>query len=159
MKQALQILILASILWLNIFAVTHTSDGNKLFIAKCSMCHATSKAIVGPPFQYIRKDYEWTFVTAIIRNHDAVLSTQDMRAVYLNLVWNKTRGVPVYDSLSDNDISAILDYVDSFPKSNKYYQHRKMSDKERESLINKINDDTNFNIDKHLALLDSLKQF
>ena len=134
------------------------TDGKTLFIANCAPCHAANKHIAGPPFQQIRKDYTHEWIFGMIRNHDSVCKIPDIRSKYLSTVWHNTRINSTF-KLSDEEITAILDYVDSkLPTVKEYYQHRKMSSEELNSVIdflNKVPIDTN--IEVYMYIFDSVQ--
>lgn len=132
-------------------------DGKTLFISNCGACHAANKGIAGPPFQEIRKDYAHDWIFAMIRNHDSVCRGTDIRSRYLSAVWHNTR---IYSTfrLSDEEITAILDYVDTRPIAKNYYRHRKMTNEELSSVIeylNKVPVDTT--VEVYMQIFDSVQ--
>ncbi len=115
------------------------SHGKKLFTANCSICHHPTRPIVGPPLQYIRKDLDTNWIFAFIKNHDSFAKSGDVRAQYTYTIWHKTDVNETYNHLSNDDLSAMLDYVDTFSSYNPtYYAHRKLTEKEVRSMLNMI---------------------
>lgn len=130
--------------------------GKKLFTANCSMCHHATKAIVGPPFQFIRKDLDTTWIFNFIRNHNSVVTSDDIRAKYVYRIWNRTTVYENYSYMTNDDIIAILNYIDSLPGyTPKYYNHRKLSLSEISSILSKLNNQV-LDIKKEQTVLDSL---
>jgi mono/diheme cytochrome c family protein len=109
-------------------------DGKTLYMSNYAACHAPDKGAVGPPFQGIRKDYPQAWIYGMIRNHDSMCKTEDIRAKYLTVVWHNVSFNIVFD-LSDKEINSILDYVDSKPMAKDYYRHRKMSEQELKAIM------------------------
>ncbi|MFT3825616.1 MAG: cytochrome c [Chitinophagaceae bacterium] len=86
--------------------------GERLFLDNCGVCHSMAKDIDGPSLKGIRdriKDsallYEW------IRNSPAVLQSGNAYFNQLFKKWNRTP-MSTFPGLTDNEIEAILDYVD-----------------------------------------------
>lgn len=132
------ILFIIVLLILSSFNNEENSNGRKLFIANCAMCHRPDRPVVGPPFQKIREDYDLNRIYSMIRNHDSFMRNSDVRARYLYVVWNKSTFKKTYHFLSDTDINNILDYVDTVkPYNPQYYAHRKLSEKEMNRNLHK----------------------
>lgn len=113
--------------------------GKKLFMANCAACHNPTTPVVGPPFQLIRQDYDTNRIFAFIRNHDSFSKSDDIKAKYLYTVWHQTSFSTKFHNLNNNDLLAILNYVDTFSSYNaKYYNHRKLSISQIQSILTKL---------------------
>ena len=133
------------------------AGGHALFIANCSPCHGTNKAIVGPPFQGIRQDYPLAWIDAMVQNHDSFCNSADIRAQYIHKVW-QSGGMSVAYHLTDAEIISVLDYVDSMPRASNYYAHRKMSEKELNAQLEYIDTYPGGNFGQNERILDSLQK-
>ncbi len=109
-------------------------DGKALFVLHCSPCHSETKTLIGPPFQRIRDDYglEWTL--SFIRNSQQMIDSNDVRAKY-SYVLNYKIIMVSFNSLTDKEIIAILDYADSHKFDFKKYLHRKLPEAEMKKII------------------------
>jgi hypothetical protein len=133
------------------------SHGKNLFTANCSMCHRPTRPLVGPPLQYIRKDLDANWVFAFIRNHDSFAKSGDVRAQYTYTIWHKTIVKETYNHLSNDDLNAMLDYIDTFSSYNPtYYAHRKLSEIQIRSMLHSIDTMKFEDPLKRMDFLDSL---
>jgi mono/diheme cytochrome c family protein len=87
--------------------------GKELFDANCRQCHAvTEEVIVGPGLKGIseRRDEQW--LLAWIKNSQKVIKSGD---AYANELLKKYGGaqMTIFESLKDEEIRAILSYVNS----------------------------------------------
>jgi len=138
------------------FAGKGKEDGKRLFIANCTACHRAEIPAVGPPFQHIRKDYGFAWTAAFVRNGDSLWQSRDLRAAYICEVYDRT--LPHKIPLTDEELKAILDYVDSVPvKDVSFYHHRRLSGKQLQQAIDRIDNDRR-DIDARMKTLDSLKR-
>lgn len=89
------------------------ADGAKLFKENCATCHKIDKDMTGPKLYEAEKRipggrdwiYEW------VRNSPKVISSGDEYAKTVYETWNKTQMTP-FPSFTNEDIDAILDYID-----------------------------------------------
>ena len=88
------------------------SKGRTLFITNCASCHAINKRLIGPALVGINERvtdkkllYDW------IRNNKKVLKSGND---YFNALYNEYGQVSMnaFPNLSDDDIDAILAYID-----------------------------------------------
>ena len=102
---------LFSFLILFLFFVSGISaqDGEALFKANCTSCHAVKEKVIGPALQGIesRRSEEW--LLKWVKNSQAVVKSGDEYAVKLFNDYNKVM-MPA-QSLKDDEIKAILAYV------------------------------------------------
>lgn len=104
----------------NSTASRENTIGWKLFRSNCARCHNPgSDKLVGPGLQYVRT--RWASenqLHAWIHNTSTYLQTGDPYALHLYEKYNKSQ-MPPFPTLSDADITAILDYIDN---ENTYYR-------------------------------------
>jgi cytochrome c2 len=91
-------------------------DGQKLFKANCASCHTITDAkLVGPGLRGVRDRWpDETKLYSWIRNAPEFLKTGDAYANRLFEEYNKSLMSP-FPNLSDEDIAAILHYVENPP--------------------------------------------
>lgn len=134
-------------------------DGKALFFANCAACHAVNKNTTGPAFQEIRKDYAQEWIFAMIRDHDSVCASSDIRSRYLYTVWQRSRIFNKFQ-LTDEEVTAILNYVDTArPVAKELYRHRRMSDVELTAIMEfmqKVTIDTG--VELYMHLVDSVQK-
>lgn len=84
-------------------------EGEGLFKAQCTSCHAVNKQVVGPALAkvYERRDADW--LRSWIKNSQAVIKSGDPYAVELFNKYNKS--VMTSFNLSDKQIDNILTYI------------------------------------------------
>jgi cytochrome c2 len=110
--------LLSALLFLG-FSVVNTvsaQDGKTLFNTNCGTCHAVHKPSTGPALAGVEERwpnkanlYSW------IRNSAAFLKTGDKYANNLYNTWGKV-AMNQFPSLTDEEIGAILTYINSVPK-------------------------------------------
>lgn len=140
------------------YATKTKPGGREIFLQRCAMCHNPNKGAVGPPFQGIRKDYAPAWIFAMVRNHDSMCKSADTRAQYVYKIWGRTTMNSNNTDLTDNEITSILDYVDSVQISKKYYRHRRMTEQELKAILNYLDRPDNGDFEAYLRANDSLKQ-
>jgi mono/diheme cytochrome c family protein len=90
--------------------------GKDLFLENCASCHSLFKDVLGPPLRSVEervKDRKLLY--AWIRNSDAVLKSGNPYFSKLVKDFGNVRMTP-FPSLSDDDITAILDYIKAASK-------------------------------------------
>lgn len=87
-------------------------DGQALFVQNCAVCHQKDRDAVGPALQGVLQRWEndRNRLYAFIRNNEEVIKSGDPRAVEVKNKWNGT--MPAFPKLTDEQIAAILAYVD-----------------------------------------------
>jgi len=94
--------------------------GQSLFRDNCAACHNLYKSILGPPLMSVEervKDRKLLY--AWIRNNDAVLKSGNPYFTKLVKDFGNVRMTP-FPNLSDDDITAILDYIKAASKQRSY---------------------------------------
>ncbi len=89
-------------------------DGKTLFQSNCASCHNPLKAATGPALQNIDKSFpskEWGYKW--IHNSQALVAAGDKDAVAIFEKYNKI-AMTAFPQLSNEEIDAILTYVDEF---------------------------------------------
>ena len=131
--------------------------GKKLFMANCAACHNPTTPVVGPPFQLIRQDYDTNRIFTFIRNHDSFAKSDDIKANYLHNIWQRTSFSTTFHNLNNNDLFAILNYVDTFSSYKaKYYNHRKLSILQIQSILTTLDTMKFEDPFKRMEYIDSL---
>ncbi|MBP6641558.1 MAG: c-type cytochrome [Flavobacteriales bacterium] len=87
--------------------------GEKLFKGNCASCHKPDKDLTGPALAGARARWEGKGdIHAWVKNSSAYLKTGNPYATELYAKWNK--GVMTAQSLTDEEIDAILYYADNY---------------------------------------------
>lgn len=90
------------------------AKGENIFKNNCAQCHATSdEVLVGPGLKGVRQRTPGeAWLQKWIRNSANVIASGDAYAVQ---VYNKFQKIPMstFPNLTDDDITSILDYIDS----------------------------------------------
>ena len=97
----------------------YAQDGKALFQTNCASCHHPTKQILGPALKGVTERvpdkkllYDW------IKNNKAVLATGNPYFTALYTQFNKTQ-MNTFPSLTDNEIGAILKYVEDYKEPGK----------------------------------------
>ena len=88
-------------------------NGRMLFEQNCRSCHLPTKSFTAPPFQMIRKYMGNDWVYKIVKNNGEYYG-KDARITML-IDKGKGKAMTAFPNLSNADIDAICNYVDSFP--------------------------------------------
>ena len=90
-------------------------NGRQLFSINCASCHNVHKDLTGPALAGVNKRWpDKEKLYRYIRNSQDVIQS-DKYAMELYQKWNKSMMTP-FPNLSDKEIGAILEYVESVPK-------------------------------------------
>lgn len=108
-------------LFISVFLVAFISttsvfgqDGEALFKANCTSCHAINDRVIGPPLKGISQRHKEDWLLKWIKNSQAVVKSGDPYAVKIFAEYNKV--VMTSFSLKDDEIKAILAYVQKAEK-------------------------------------------
>lgn len=99
-------------------------SGKQLFNKMCANCHKSTTSGIGPPFQRIREVRGQAWVYRFMKNPAAMASSDNQ----VKATVKKYKLIMPSYKLTDAQVDAIMDYVDSFPynASSKHYEHRKV---------------------------------
>jgi len=88
------------------------SQGEVLFKENCKSCHAVHTQEVGPALKDVTKRRDVKWLSAWIRNSQAVIASGDK---YANDIYNKFGKSPMtsFPSFKDDEIKAVLAYIDA----------------------------------------------
>lgn len=89
------------------------SNGKQLFINYCAQCHALNEDKNGPKLAGVvaRWHNDTNQIAAFIRNSQQVINSgQNTYATQLFHTWSNSL-MPPFSNLSDDDIKAIIDYI------------------------------------------------
>jgi len=110
----MRLLKLSSILFLLLFAVSlafaDVAEGEKLFKANCTSCHAINEKVVGPALKDAHKRRKEEWLLKWIKNSPEMVQSGDPIAVQLFNDNNKIPMLP-FVSLKDSEIKSIIAYI------------------------------------------------
>jgi mono/diheme cytochrome c family protein len=102
---------LLSLLVLSVsFAFADVAEGEKLFNANCTSCHAINDKVVGPALKDVDKRHNEAWLIKWIKNSQAMVKAGDAEAVK---VFNENGGsiMTPFETLKDSEIKSILEYI------------------------------------------------
>ena len=106
-------ILLPTLVLLGTTTITKAQDGKALFQSNCASCHNPFKVITGPALQGVTSRVpDKTLLHAWIHNNQKVLASGNPYFTALFNQFNKTP-MNVFPDLSDKDIDAILNYVET----------------------------------------------
>jgi mono/diheme cytochrome c family protein len=91
-------------------AFADAAEGEKLFQANCTACHAIKEKVVGPALKDVHKRREAKWLVKWIKNSQALVKSGDPVAVQLYKENNESV-MTSFESLSDAQIASIVDYI------------------------------------------------
>lgn len=91
------------------FNSAFAQDGEALYKANCTSCHAIKDKVIGPALAGVNKRHKEEWLIKWIRNSQAMVKAGDPVAVQLFNEYNKT--VMTSFNLKDDEIKAILAYI------------------------------------------------
>lgn len=86
--------------------------GDALFKGNCAQCHAVNEVIIGPALAGIRKRRPEAWIQAWVKSSGKMVARSDEYAVKIFNQYQKQQ-MPGFQ-LSDQEISQILDYVETY---------------------------------------------
>jgi len=86
--------------------------GDALFKGNCAQCHAINEVVVGPALAGIRKRRPEAWIQAWVKNSGKLVARGDEYAVKIFNQYQQQQ-MPTFQ-LSDQEISQILDYVETY---------------------------------------------
>jgi mono/diheme cytochrome c family protein len=93
-------------------ASADAAEGEKLFKANCTACHAVNKKVIGPALKGVRQRRDDKWIINFVHNSTAVIKSGDPYAVALYKEYNNTL-MTAFPQLKDEQIIGILDYIDA----------------------------------------------
>jgi len=106
-------ILLPTLVLLGSTSITQAQDGKALFQSNCASCHNPFKVITGPALQGVTTRVpDKTLLHAWIHNNQKVLASGNAYFNNLFVQYNKTP-MNVFPDLSDKDIDAILNYIET----------------------------------------------
>lgn len=112
-KKLIFSILLPSLVLLGSTFVTQAQDGKALFQSNCASCHNPFKVITGPALQGVTSRVpDKALLHAWIHNNQKVLASGNPYFNNLFVQYNKTP-MNVFPDLSDKDIDAILNYIET----------------------------------------------
>jgi mono/diheme cytochrome c family protein len=97
---------------LSIFSSSvNAQDGEALYKANCTSCHALEEKVIGPPLKGVTKRLKQDWLIKWIRNSQAMVKAGDPYAVQIFNEYNKN--VMTSFNLKDEEIKAILTYIET----------------------------------------------
>ena len=91
-------------------AFADAAEGEKLFTANCTSCHAIDEKVVGPALKDVHKRREAAWLTKWIKNSQALVKSGDATAVAVYKENNEAL-MTSFENLSDAQIGSIVEYI------------------------------------------------
>lgn len=111
----LRITSLFALLALNIsFAFADVAEGEKLFNANCTSCHALNEKVVGPALSGVDKRHSEAWLIKWIKNSQSLVKAGDAEALKIYNEYNQSV-MTSFETLSDAQVKSILEYIKTPP--------------------------------------------
>ncbi len=101
--------VVISLVSLNL-AFADAAEGEKLYKANCTACHAINDKVVGPALKDVHKRRDAKWLVKWIKNSQALVKSGDATAVQLYKENNESV-MTSFEQLSDAEITSIIDYI------------------------------------------------
>lgn len=92
------------------FAMADVAEGEKLFTANCTSCHAINEKVVGPALKDVHKRRDAAWLTKWVRNSQALVKSGDATAVALYKENNESV-MTSFENLSEAQVGSIVEYI------------------------------------------------
>jgi mono/diheme cytochrome c family protein len=92
------------------FAIADVAEGEKLFTANCTSCHALNEKIVGPALKDVHKRREAVWLSKWIKNSQKMVKSGDAVAVAIYKENNESV-MTSFENLSDAQIASVVEYI------------------------------------------------
>lgn len=104
------ILILSAFLLGSKVTLADVAEGEKLFNANCTSCHAINEKVVGPALKDIDKRQSEAWIIKWVKNPQAVIKSGD---AYANKIYNEYNQsqMTAFPQFSDGQIKSIIEYI------------------------------------------------
>src|SRR6478609_9458922 len=104
-------LLLVSLLSISFSGFTQTAEeGEKLFTANCTACHAIGEKVVGPALKGTHTKHKEEWFIKWVKNSQKLIKSGDAMAVQLSKENNEAL-MTAFENLSDNQIKSIRAYI------------------------------------------------
>ncbi len=104
-------LLLVSLLSISFSGFTQSAEeGEKLFTANCTSCHAMDEKVVGPALKGTHTKYKEEWFIKWVKNSQKLIKSGDPVAVQISKENNDALMTP-FENLSDNQIKSIRAYI------------------------------------------------
>ncbi len=90
------------------------AEGEKLFNANCTSCHALNEKVVGPALKGVTAKYDDAWLLKWIKNSQAMVKSGDAKAVKIYNEYNQAV-MTSFENLSDAQVKSIIDYLKNPP--------------------------------------------
>lgn len=111
----LRITSLFALLALSISATfADVAEGEKLFNANCTSCHAIDDKVVGPALKGVDKRHSEAWLIKWIKNSQAMVKSGDAEALKIYNEYNQSV-MTSFETLSDAQIKSILEFIKTPP--------------------------------------------
>jgi cytochrome c551/c552 len=110
MKLSKLLTLAVSILFSMQLAFADAAEGEKLYQANCTACHALNEKVVGPALKDVHKKYDTKWLLKWIKNSQALVKAGDPQAVKVYKENNEAM-MTSFEQLSDAEITSIVDYI------------------------------------------------
>ncbi len=91
-------------------AFADVAEGEKLFNANCTSCHAIDEKVVGPALKDIDKRHSEAWLIKWIKNSQAMIKAGDPAALKIYNEYNQSP-MTAFPQLSDAQVKSILEYI------------------------------------------------
>lgn len=104
------VLFLTALLLVTKLSFADVAEGEKLFNANCTACHAINDKVVGPALKDVDKRQSEAWIIKWVKNSQAVIKSGD---AYANKIYNEYNQsqMTAFPQLSDDQIKSILAYI------------------------------------------------
>jgi mono/diheme cytochrome c family protein len=104
------ILLLSAFLLGSKVTLADVAEGEKLFNANCTSCHAINEKVVGPALKDIDKRQSEAWIIKWVKNPQAVIKSGD---AYANKIYNEYNQsqMTAFPQFSDGQIKSIIEYI------------------------------------------------
>jgi mono/diheme cytochrome c family protein len=110
MKLSKLLTLAVSILLSYQLAFADAAEGEQLYKANCTACHAINEKVVGPALKDVHKRRESAWLIKWIKNSQKLIASGDPVAVQVYKENNESP-MTAFENLSDAQISSIVDYI------------------------------------------------
>lgn len=92
------------------FAFADVAEGEKLFNANCTACHAINDKVVGPALKDVDKRHNEAWLLKWIKNSQAMVKSGDPEALKIYNEYNQSVMTP-FEQFSEGQIKSILAFI------------------------------------------------